>query len=243
MKNLFMLLLIVATTGFSQPISHYKYVIVPAKFSAQKKPGQFGLNNLTKMFFEKNGYTVYYDTDILPAEVSGDGCNKVYANVIDDNTIRKTRLRVEVKDCRNAVLFVSEYGESAEKDNQVAFNQALRAAFRSFDKPEYRHDPAKTVAPKVIEAVAPAVQPVEVAPQSTEATDANVLTAQKIVNGYQLIDMTPKIVLRIFATSQPNIFIAEGEGRSGIVIKKGEQWFFDYYDNKQLVTEPLNIKF
>ncbi len=244
MKKLFMLALLVSIAGFSQPMSHYKYVIVPAKFSAQKKPGQFGLNNLTKLFLEKNGYTVFYDNDILPMEVSGDGCNKIFADVIDDNTLRKTRLRVEIKDCRNAVLFVSEYGESAEKDNYVAFNQALRAAFKSFDKPEYRHDSNVAVAPKTVEMVAPARQITQGAPVAADAAaESDVLNAQKIANGYQLVDTTPKIVLKLFVTSQPDIFIAEGEGRSGVVVKKSGQWVFEYYDNKQLVSRLLNIKF
>jgi hypothetical protein len=249
MKNLFFLLLLLGGAAFSQPMSHYKYVIVPAKFDAQKKPGQFGLNNLTKLFLEKNGYTVFFDNDILPANVSNESCNKIYVNVFDDNTIRKTRLRVEIKDCRNAVLFVSQYGESIEKDNNVAFNQALRAAFKSFEKPEYRHDPNHLATQvKVVEAVAPLTQSSETLPASTQVnskanTETNILSAQKTANGYQLVNMTPQIVLRLFVTSQADIFIAEGEGRSGIVIRKAGQWFFEYYANNQLVVAPLNIKF
>lgn len=257
MKKMLFLLL-VTFAGFAQPIGQYKYVIVPSKFDAQKKPGQFGLNHLTKLFLEKNGYTVFYDTDILPLEVTGESCNKIYANVYGDNTIRKTRLRVEIKDCRNAVLFVSDYGESAEKDNNVAYNQALRAAFKSFDKPEYRHargaaeqsvanPSAITVKPAVVEAVAP-VKATE-AISKTPIEDAallkveGILNAQPIANGFQLVDTTPKIVLKMFATSQPEIFIGERSGKNGIVFKKQGQWVFEYYENKLLITEPLSIKF
>ena len=114
----FLFLLMVSTIGFAQPMSQYKYVILPSRFSAQKSAGQFGLNNLAKMFLEKNGYTVFFDTDILPSDVSNESCNKVYGDVLSDSNFRTTKLRFEVKDCRNVVLFTSAYGQSNEKDNQ-----------------------------------------------------------------------------------------------------------------------------
>jgi hypothetical protein len=245
MKKLLIVFLLAGGFAFSQPMSQYQYVIVPAKFDAQRKPGQFGLNNLTKLFLEKNGYKVFYDTDILPPEVSGESCNKIYADVLENNTIRTTKLRVQVKDCRNAILFLSDYGTSSEKDNQVAYNQALRAAFKSFDKPEYRYNASGNGIPvKVVEAVAPAPpKPFQAKVIETIAGEPNILSAQKIENGYQLVDTTPKIVLRLFETSQPNIFLAEGEGKNGIVVKKGTQWFLEYYKNKQLNIEPIDIKF
>jgi hypothetical protein len=247
MRKSVLLFLLICVSGFSQSINQYKYVIVPSKFSAQNSAGQFGLNNLTKMFMEKNGYTAFYDSDILPLEVSGESCNKIRLDVFEDNTMRTTRLKVEIKDCRNAVLFTSEYGESREKDNNVAYNQALRAAFRSFDKPEYRYNPsAEKAAPvKPVEAVAPAQQaqnPKAVETLAINRTD-NFLSAQPIENGYQLIDTTPKIVLKMYKTSQPEVYIGESETSKGVVLKKDGQWVFEYYQQKLLVVKPLNIKF
>jgi hypothetical protein len=243
-------LLLISVVSFAQPISQYKYVIVPSKFDAQKKPGQFGLNNLTKLFLEKNGYTVFYDTDILPIEVTGESCNKIYTNVYSDNTLRKTRLRVEVKDCRNAVLFVSEYGESAEKDNHVAYNQALRSAFKSFDKPEYRHNPAMvpTTSATVVEAVAPVKTPdgpksIETNTLETTETASDILNAQPTATGYQLVDTTPKVVLRLYKTSNSDVFIAESDAAKGVVLKKTGTWIFEYYSGKTRLEKPLNIKF
>jgi hypothetical protein len=77
MKKLLIVFLLDGGFAFSKPISQYQYDIVPAKFDAQRKPGQFGLNNLTKLFLEKNGYKVFYDTDIFKTEVSGERCNKI----------------------------------------------------------------------------------------------------------------------------------------------------------------------
>ena len=55
---------------------------------------------------------------------------------------------------------------------------------------------------------------------------AGVLYAQAIANGFQLVDSTPKITLRMYATSQANFFIAEGDVHSGVVLKKGDKVVF-----------------
>ena len=245
MKKLLFFFLMSAVC-WGQSISQYKYVIVPAKFDAQKREGQFGLNELTKLFLQKNGYTVFFDTDILPPEVSGESCNKIYTDVFSDNTLRKTKLRVEIKDCRNAVLFVSSYGESDEKDNHVAYNIALRQAFKSFDKPEFRYNPnakpSESAPPQTQETAA--LQKSETVPVTELAVTAtDVLSAQAIANGYQLVDTTPKIVWRIWKTSLPEVFIAQGEGKNGILFKTGGQWTLEYYASGTKVVERPNIKF
>jgi len=70
-----------------------------------------------------------------------------------------------------------------------------------------------------------------------------VLYAQAIANGYQLVDSTPQITLRIFATSQADFYIAEGNVHSGVVLKKGEKWYFEFYEGDKLMGQELNIKF
>lgn len=72
---------------------------------------------------------------------------------------------------------------------------------------------------------------------------SGVLYAQEIENGLQLVDSTPKIRLKIFKTSMTNYFLAEGEGKSGIVFEKEGVWVFEYQDNGNTVSEPLEIKF
>ena len=72
---------------------------------------------------------------------------------------------------------------------------------------------------------------------------AGVLYAQAIPNGFQLVDSTPKIALRMYATTQANFFIAEGDVHSGVVLKKEDKWYFEYYDGDKLMGQELNIKF
>jgi hypothetical protein len=82
--------------------------------------------------------------------------------------------------------------------------------------------------------------------KSTEAADnqsAGTLYAQAIANGYQLIDTTPKVVLTLLKTSAENYFIAGNATVNGIVLKKNEDWFFEYYKDGKLISEKLLVKF
>jgi hypothetical protein len=75
------------------------------------------------------------------------------------------------------------------------------------------------------------------------AAAVNTLYAQKLDNGFQLVDSTPKILLILRKTSLPDHYLAEGDGKSGIVYGKSGKWYFEYYSGDQLMVEELNIKF
>ncbi len=76
-----------------------------------------------------------------------------------------------------------------------------------------------------------------------QTVGTGVLYAQSIANGYQLVDSTPKITLKIYKTSQVNVFIASGDAGNGLVLKKGDKWYFEYYEGDKLMGQELNIKF
>ena len=69
------------------------------------------------------------------------------------------------------------------------------------------------------------------------------LYAQEIPNGYQLVDSTPKIQLKIFKSSMPNVYIAKADDKDGVVYTSDGKWFFEYHKNGQVILEELNIKF
>ncbi len=74
-------------------------------------------------------------------------------------------------------------------------------------------------------------------------TDVSVLYAQELSNGYQLVDSTPKIRMKLLKSSSPNVYIAESGTINGVVYMENGKWFFEYYNASELVTEELNIKF
>ncbi len=78
---------------------------------------------------------------------------------------------------------------------------------------------------------------------TSNASLIKVLYAQEIPNGYQLVDNTPKILLKIFKTSVPDVYTAENEQGNGVVYKKDGTWFFEHYVADKLEVEELHIKF
>ncbi|HLA55786.1 MAG TPA: hypothetical protein VK623_06780 [Flavobacterium sp.] len=249
MKKSFLLLLLVSTFGFSQSgnvlesINDYKYAIVPAKFDFFKEADKFRLNTNTKLFMEKYGFTTYFDSENLPDEIANQNCNKVFLSIVDDKSMFETKLTVVLKDCRNNVLFTSATGSSREKDYKVAYNQALREAFNSFDALNHQYNGKATggkITPKKEETVV-----LTESFESPVATDSGTaaVNAQPILNGFQLVDTTPKIVLKIYPTTNPDVYIASNDTKKGVLVKNNGQWFFEYYENNKLFSQQMNIKF
>lgn len=241
--SLFLFVSIFATA--QESINDYKYVIVPIKYDFQNVENQYRLNTNTKHNLVKAGFKVFYSSENLPAEIANDRCNKLYADVERIKSFLSTNLVFVLKDCQNNIVYKSPIGKSREKDFNIAFPEAFNEAFVSFSSLNYkyngkigdvviRNNNEKVVSEKVIEE-----------PKSSVGLDENIdfLYAQPIANGYQLIDKTPKVILKMYKTSQPDSFTAQSETKNGVVFKKSNEWFFEYYQNDKLVTEKLEIKF
>ena len=241
MKKYIILLVVLASSlGFSQTINDYKYAIVPSKFTFLKEKDQYRLNTLTKLLMDKYGFVTFFDTDILPVEVAENNCNKVFVEVQSNGNLFMTKLSVVLKDCKNTILFTSVEGKSREKEYQTSYNQALREAFNSFETLGYKYngnsnDNVNTKENSDIKA--------SNLNDDNKKTNDLVLFAQPIENGFQLIDSTPKVIMKIYKTSSPICFIANKNNIQGVLISKENQWFFEYISNSKLVSEKVEVKF
>jgi hypothetical protein len=215
---------------------------VPEKFTFLKQNDQYSLNSLTKALLQDKGFTVYFDNNELPSEVANNKCHALSADVLEKSGMFSTSLTLLLKDCKGNIVFKSKEGKSREKEFKTAYNMALRDAFTSLDKVSYA-DTGSTNVP---------VQPIittsasEAAVKSTGVVTnqpTGTLYAQAISNGYQLIDTTRKIVLTLLKTSAENYFIAGSATANGIVLKKNEDWVFEYYKDGKLISEKLLVKF
>ena len=250
-KVLFLILFLASSPCFAQSVNDYKYAIVPSKFEFLKDKDQYRLNTLTKMLLEKYGFVTYFDTDILPTEVAENNCNKVYVDVQNTGNMFSTKLIVVLKDCKNAILFTSLEGKSREKEYQVAYNQALREAFSSFDKLEYKFSGiqkgrSEEVAnyKMITKDSTLKIHENGIIIVESDLEFENILVAETIKLGFLLIDPTTStIVLKLYKTSNENVFIANSNSINGVVIKKGQEIFFEYYQDKQLISKKLNVTF
>ncbi|TBN01359.1 hypothetical protein EYD45_13210 [Hyunsoonleella flava] len=80
------------------------------------------------------------------------------------------------------------------------------------------------------------------APNTTSnISPSNVLYAQAIDNGFQLVDSSPKVIYKIKNTGVKDVFLVEG--KSAIVYKNGNGWILEYHTQNTKIVEELNIKF
>lgn len=260
MKKLLLALLVCAFGYGQNKVNEYKYIIVPKKFEFLKEENQYRLNTLTKFLFQENGFTTVYN-DELPDELRRNPCMGLKTNVLNNSGLFTTKLQVELKDCGDQVVYTSGEGKSKIKDFQNAYSEALKGAFESIEKLNYKYDPSEeiievvemeTTAPSAVEKTVtqPAVETKVITAQTKVAVPAvevevasDLLYAQPKENGYQLIDMTPKVVMMLKKTSQENMFIAQKGQLSGTVYAENGSWYFEYYEGNTLKKEKLNIKF
>jgi long-subunit acyl-CoA synthetase (AMP-forming) len=47
----------------------------------------------------------------------------------------------------------------------------------------------------------------------------------------------------VYKTSIKECYIAVKGNRQGVLIAKGDQWFFEYYENDKLTSEKIEVKF
>ncbi|MDR6846336.1 hypothetical protein [Flavobacterium granuli] len=255
MKTKFLfLLLFISSYVFSQSVNDYAAVVVPVKYDFLKSENEYRLSTLTKFNLQKAGFQAFYANEEIPTEFNR--CSLLNIDVLKENAFLITKLYVVFKDCNGKVIYKSEVGKSKEKEYEVAYVEALNMAFTSVYALHYKYN-GKTIAPNqntpvASSATAPVVAsvvPVTTAavaanvPSSSVEPDGSVLFAQPIKNGFQLVDSTPKVVLKAYKTTNSSIYLASRENTQGVMILKENQWFFEYYEKDTLMSEIIKVKF
>jgi hypothetical protein len=117
--------------GFSQQsMSDYSYIEVPEIFDFMKEKNQYQLSSMTKFYFNKYGFNAYLPTE-LPNVTNCDG---LYADLETELGFTYTKIVVVVKDCNGLELFRSAEGRSKLKEYKKTYQEALRNAFKSFER-------------------------------------------------------------------------------------------------------------
>jgi len=257
------------SSAFSQTnLNNYKYIIVPKKYDFLKEADQYRLNGLTKFLFEKYGFSTLMEGDNYPDDLFKNRCLALHSNVINDSGLFKTKLKVELEDCTDNVVFTSVFGETREKDFGKAYTEALRNAFISFEAISYKYEPKENkvsvienqelkkepetlkqekmteVIPaeetKLTAVAAVAVMETAIIPSDNKDV-SDILYAQATENGFQLVDSAPKVVYKIKKTSLENVFLVQDI--DGTLFNKDGQWILEYYEQGTLKQKSLNIKF
>lgn len=263
MKNKVLLLfLLVVSYGFSQSVNDYKAVIIPMKYDFLKTENQYRLQTITKMNLQKAGFQAFYATETIPAEIT-DRCSLLYIDVKKENAFLVTKLFIILKDCYGTEVYKSSIGKSREKEYEVSYTEALNLAFESFYSLNYKYNDntnfsAKAgvnvlsvpvvASPAIVSPPPPNPAAVALSSKINEAKTIDVklgglLYAQPTSYGYQLIDSEPKVILKVYKTSNPASFMAKKGEVQGVLVAKNNQWFFEYYQGDQLISEKIEVKF
>ena len=206
--------------SFAQKLNAYKYAIVPEKLTFLKQKNQYNLNELLKFGMQKYGFETFYESDILPDDISND--NKIYVDVLENNSMFSTKVKIVLKDFKNNILFTSIEGKSLDKSLEIAYNFALRDAINNLSS--MKHFYANSI-------------------QATNLSESElVYQAKQIANGYELY-LDADLIYKILKTSNKDFFKANKGDLQGTMFLKDNQYYFEYYSGDILITEKLSIKF
>ena len=255
------LFVIMSYFGHAQKnLNDYKYIIIPQQFEFSKSDDQFQLNSLTKFLFNKYGYEAYF-IDELPEDLKLNRCLGLIAEASnDEGNLFKTKVEITLKDCYGAIISKSQIGESRVKDYNKAYNEAIREAFETYKNMDYKYDPKESAKSKS-EEEQPLSTSVEVKEKSEiivtkakpveENTETEILTdnetkpelyyAQAIINGFQLVNSEPKVVMILLNTQAEDVFIVKD--KNAIVFNKDGQWVYSRNEGTSLEVRILDIKF
>lgn len=229
---------------------NYKIIIMPKKFEFLNEENKYNLNVLCKLFFEKEGFEVYFENDKMPSDIANNRCNALFMSLVENNTLFKTKIKVELKDCQNNIVTFSEEGETREKDLNKAYNEATRFALKSlqgytnFKNPYANSIEKKKVTIEVDKSNEPIEETVETESSIKEQKGVN-LSLRTVVtkNGYNLVDSSKKVYYELLKTSNPTIFIAKKGNIQGVFTLSGQNSKFESYQNDELVVEEVEVKF
>lgn len=252
-------LILIAFLGTAQEsLNDFKYIIIPKSFEFSKSDDQYQLNSLTKFLFNKYGYEAYF-VDELPEDLKKNRCLGLMTEVSnDEGGMFKTKLKISLKNCYDAVVMTSKIGESRKKQFDKAYTEALRDAFETFKELEYKYVPVQInenengenkeeveleseeeiiiVEETVIEDMSEIKAVEEIKTYETIS-----LKAKEIKNGYLLSGNDDEVVYKVRKTTNNELFILEGS--TGIIHKVLGRWMVEYYVGDVHEFRYLEIKF
>lgn len=253
-KRILFLMLFMASYSFAQTINDFKAVIIPMRYNFQNEDNQYRMQTITKMNLQKANFKAFYANEAVQKEYP-DRCSLLYLDIIKDSGFLVTKLSVVFKDCFGTVIYQTPIGKSREKEYDAAYAESLNLAFVSVYNLKYAYNGNTNFGSKYGSStssvpVAASAAVVSVVPSSpknepkvNENASATMLYAQPTSYGYQLIDSEPKVVMKVYKTSNPANFMAKKGDIQGALVSKDNQWFFEYYQNDTLISEKIEVKF
>lgn len=229
----------------SQSINDYDKFIVPVRFEFQSEDNQYRISTILKSNLAKLGINAIYSSEQSTLN-DVNSCSILTVNLIKTPNLLRTKLQLQFIDCDGKAVYETPVFDSKEKDRATAFRECLDLIFESMQGINYEYKYLKSNNKVVSEKVYVYEETTEEKQTATTQKPFSfdtVLYAQPTDNGFQLVDTTPKVVMKIFKTSVPDFFTASYENTTGMVLKKDGNWVFEYTEADILKAIPMQIKF
>ncbi len=238
-------------------ISSYEYAIVADRFQFLKQTDQHKTSSLTKFLLDKIGLKTFFASDPQAISLMKDRCQFLFVDAQSDSGFFMTKIKLEFKDCTGRVVYTTTEGKSRKKAYGKAYHEAIRNALKdpviqAYQFVKQKNEPIKEVTTILVakpSAVTVSDQmpdqkaniAVQEASTQTARMDENLLYAQTITNGFQLVNKMPKLVFTILETSTPNLYVIQDY--NGVLYLKGTVWVAEYYKDGERMEQELQIKF
>ena len=230
-KILVIFIVLFSIASFSQQ----QIILISNKYEFQKEPNSYNINNMLKAILVSNNYQVYFEDEVLPLEIAQNKCNALKGVLVDKSNVFLTKVKLQIKDCQNNLLFETAEVKSKEKDIQEGFIETIKLL-----SPEL-----KKYKPAVIQKNEVVVEKqglVEVPKASEYKTYLNCFLDKSIKEShdFEIIGTEQNVLLFLRKTKNPSVFIAYREGANGVFTKTESKGIFEYYiDGKYMVEEFL----
>lgn len=236
MKNFSILALVfLSITSFAQ---QNKAIIISNKYEFQKEKNTYNINTMLKAILVSNSYQVFFDDEELPVEIAQNKCNALTGVLIDNSNLLVRKIKFQIRDCQNNLLFETAEVKTREKDIQNAYIEIIKLL-----SPELKKYDTTIIQENEVVATS---ELVDVPKISEFKTYLNCKLKQTFGNPQaEVTDSNDNILLSLQKTKNPNVFIAVStnlisiskENITGVFTKTGNKGVFEYYLNYEYMVE------
>lgn len=210
-----------------------KAIIISNKYEFQKEKNTYNINNMLKAILVSNNYQVFFEDEILPQEIAQNRCNALTGVLLDNSNLFLTKLKFQIRDCKNNLLFETAEVKTREKDIQNAYIETVRML-----SPELKKYSGTVIQEKDVVATPEIDERLKV---SEFKTYLNCKLEQALGDPVtEVLDSNNNLLLLLQKTKNSNVFIASRDNVIGVFTKSGNKGIFEYYfEGKYMVEEYL----
>ena len=189
---------------------------------------------MLKAILVSNNYQVFFEDEVLPAEIAQNRCNALTGVLLDISNLFVTKLKFQILDCNNNLLFETDEVRTKEKDIQNAYIETIKLL-----SPELKKYSGTVIQEKDVVATPEIDERLKISEFKT-FLNCSVQKSLDYSRDFEIEGTEQNVLLFLQKTKNPNVFVAYKEGANGIFTKTGNKGIFEYYfEGKYMVEEYL----